>query len=74
MPVGGNPNKSSLLNKTKNKSLMPISKRFEWQKAQKIPHYYAFVAVLWNRNDLLRFRFRLWKSFGSGSFSYKAKS
>ncbi len=25
--------------------------------------------VLWNRNDLLRFRFRLWKSFGSGSGS-----
>jgi hypothetical protein len=24
------------------------------------------AAVLWNRNDLLRFRFRLWKSFGSG--------
>jgi hypothetical protein len=40
---------------------MPISKRFEWQKAQNIPHYYPIVAVLWNRNDLLRFRFRLWK-------------
>jgi hypothetical protein len=25
--------------------------------------------VLWNRNDLLQFRFRLWKSFGSGSGS-----
>ncbi len=25
--------------------------------------------VLWNRNHLLRFRFRLWNSFGSGSGS-----
>jgi hypothetical protein len=23
--------------------------------------------MLWNRNDLLRFKFLLWKSFGSGS-------
>ena len=26
-------------------------------------------SVLWNRNDLLRLRFRLWKSFGSSSGS-----
>jgi hypothetical protein len=26
-----------------------------------------FLTVLWNCIDLLRFRFRLWKSFGSGS-------
>jgi hypothetical protein len=25
--------------------------------------------VLWHRNDLLRFRLRLWKSFGPGSGS-----
>jgi hypothetical protein len=25
------------------------------------------TSVLWNRNDLLRFRFRLWTNFGSGS-------
>jgi hypothetical protein len=28
-----------------------------------------FTAVLWNRNDLLWFLFRLWKSFGSDSGS-----
>ncbi len=27
------------------------------------------MAVLWNRNDFLRFRFRLWKNFCSGSCS-----
>jgi hypothetical protein len=27
------------------------------------------IPVLWNRNDLLRFRFRLWKNFGFGSGS-----
>jgi hypothetical protein len=61
------------LSNEQKKSLMPISKRFEWKKAQNIPHYYPFVAVLWNRNYLLRFRFRLWKSFGSGSFLIRQK-
>jgi hypothetical protein len=28
-----------------------------------------YCTVLWNRNDLLSFRFRLWKSLGSGSSS-----
>jgi hypothetical protein len=28
---------------------------------------WSFVEVLWNLSDLLRFRFRLWRSFGSGS-------
>ncbi len=29
--------------------------------------------MLWNRNDWLHFRFRLWKSFGSGSRQYLAQ-
>jgi hypothetical protein len=32
-----------------------------------------FLTVLWNCIDLLRFRFRLWKSFGSGSGSRQSR-
>ncbi len=32
-------------------------------------NWFIILAVLWNRNYLLRFRFRLLKSYGSGSGS-----
>jgi len=40
---------------------------------QGVSNYFSMMieAVLWNRNYFLQFRFRLWKSYGSGSKFWK---
>jgi hypothetical protein len=45
-------------------------KRQDFVRKKKLRHSVrpgSETSVLWNRHDLFRFRFRLWKSFGSGS-------